>query len=96
MGDPFTPCGQPQVGAFRALLPVVRGWDNAVMDIMLNGDRAPLPDQCTIARLLEDSGLAARRVAVEVNGTIVPRGIHATTVLNDGDRVEIVHALGGG
>ena len=50
----------------------------------------------TLASLLEAEGLAGRRVAVEVNGMIVPRGQHASQQLADGDRVEIVHALGGG
>ena len=50
----------------------------------------------TIATLLEREGLAQRRVAVEVNGRIVPRGRHGEHVLQPGDRVEIVHALGGG
>src|SRR5690606_10077704 len=44
----------------------------------------------------EAEGLAGRRVAVEVNGTIVPRGQHEAHALADGDQVEIVHALGGG
>ena len=66
------------------------------MDIRLNGAPRTLPDRCSIDALLEDAGLAGRRVAVEVNGEIVPRGQHATHALRDGDRVEIVHALGGG
>ena len=37
-----------------------------------------------------------RKVAVEVNGAIVPRSLHAEHALKDGDRIEIVHALGGG
>jgi sulfur carrier protein len=40
--------------------------------------------------------MAGRRVAVEVNQAIVPRGAHGRHRLQDGDRVEIVHALGGG
>jgi sulfur carrier protein len=66
------------------------------MDILLNGEPARVPGDCTVARLLEDTGLGERRVAVEINGAIMPRGAHATAVLQDGDRVEIVHALGGG
>jgi sulfur carrier protein len=66
------------------------------MDIRLNGAPCALPAPCTIERLLEESGLAGRRVAVEVNGEIVPRGLHATHALQEGDRIEIVHALGGG
>jgi sulfur carrier protein len=66
------------------------------MDIVLNGSATPLPAGATISELLADIGLAERRVAVEVNGAIVPRGLHATQRLGAGDRVEIVHALGGG
>jgi sulfur carrier protein len=67
------------------------------MDILLNGDPLTLgSDTCTIAGLLVAQGLAERRVAVEVNGEIVPRARHATQPLAAGDRVEIVHALGGG
>ncbi|WP_407352506.1 sulfur carrier protein ThiS [Luteimonas sp. R10] len=66
------------------------------MDIQLNGDRFVLPDPATISDLLRAQGLAERRVAVEVNGEIVPRGRHDAHALRDGDRVEIVHALGGG
>jgi sulfur carrier protein len=70
--------------------------DNAGMDIRLNGDALALPAPCTIAELLAAQGLAERRVAVEVNGEIVPRGRHVDHALADGDVVEIVHALGGG
>lgn len=66
------------------------------MDILLNGTPTAIPDRLTVAQLLDDNGLAARRVATEVNGTIVPRSDQATRTLEPGDRVEIVHALGGG
>lgn len=66
------------------------------MDITLNGEHLALPTPCTITALLSAQGLAERRVAVEVNGEIVPRGRHAEHRLTDGDEVEIVHALGGG
>jgi sulfur carrier protein len=66
------------------------------MDILLNGTPTAIPDLQTIAQLLEDNGLASRRVAIEVNGTIVPRSEQATRSLQAGDSVEIVHALGGG
>ena len=49
------------------------------MDILLNGAPTTIPDQLTVAQLLDDKGLAARRVATEVNGTIVPRSDQATT-----------------
>jgi sulfur carrier protein len=66
------------------------------MQIHLNGESRTVDAALTLAALLEQAGLAGRRVAVEVNSTIVPRGRHAEHRLNDGDRVEIVHALGGG
>ncbi|GAB2508347.1 sulfur carrier protein ThiS [Pseudoxanthomonas sangjuensis] len=66
------------------------------MDIRLNGETRQLADGGTVADLLRNEHLAERRVAVEVNGEIVPRSTHATHALRDGDRVEIVHALGGG
>ena len=66
------------------------------MNILLNGQPRTLTPGTTIASLLEAEGLGGRRVAVEVNGDIVPRGAHAAHALVEGDRVEVVHALGGG
>lgn len=66
------------------------------MHIILNGETLTLDAAQTIAELLVARGLAGRRVAVEVNGEIVPRGRHDEHRLAEGDRVEIVHALGGG
>ena len=57
---------------------------------------ASSPPPTTVLQLLQLEGLAERRVAVEVNGEIVPRSRHGEHALADGDRVEIVHALGGG
>ena len=66
------------------------------MDIELNGQPRRIDSGASIVVLLEAEGLAERRVAVEVNGEIIPRSLHATHALAEGDRVEIVHALGGG
>lgn len=66
------------------------------MNIQLNGTPRDVPDDLLLATLLEQEGLAQRRVAVEINGEIVSRGQHATHRLRAGDVVEIVHALGGG
>ena len=70
--------------------------DNGRMHIQLNGQTLQLPDPSTVATLLAHQDLAGRRVAVEVNGAIVPRSAQADHALAEGDRVEIVHALGGG
>lgn len=82
----------------HAWAPASSPWnrDNGDMDIQLNGEPLATPAGTNVAQLLRDAGLGERRVAVEVNGGIVPRSAHATHVLVEGDRVEIVHALGGG
>jgi sulfur carrier protein len=66
------------------------------MEILLNGQPCRTREGATVESLLHEQGLAGRRVAIEVNGEIVPRGRHADHVLLPADRVEIVHALGGG
>ncbi|SDS74098.1 sulfur carrier protein [Halopseudomonas sabulinigri] len=66
------------------------------MQIQLNGEPYSLTQAITLAELVERLGLAGKRLAIELNLEIVPRSQHAETPLNDGDRVEIVHAIGGG
>lgn len=73
-----------------------RRYDNGCMDIVLNGEPRSLANPLTVLELLRGEGLGERRVAVEVNGEIVPRSRHGEHALRAGDRVEIVHALGGG
>ena len=66
------------------------------MQILLNGQALSLHASMSLAQLLELQGYAQRRVAVEVNRCIVPKSQHGQHMLDDGDKVEIVHALGGG
>ena len=66
------------------------------MDIFLNGQPHAVDAGLSLAQLLEKTGHAQRRVAVEVNREIVPRGAQVAHILSDGDRVEIVQAIGGG
>jgi len=75
---------------------IARRYNAHMPTIQLNGETRQLPAATSIATLLEAAGYAERRVAVEVNREIVPRSTHRERVLRDGDRVEIVHALGGG
>ena len=63
--------------------------------IILNGETRPL-DCITVAALLEGLGHKGKRVAVEKNGEIVPRSLHPSTPIANGDRIEIVVAVGGG
>jgi len=66
------------------------------MKITLNGEACQCEDGQTIQSFIEQQGLSDKRIAVEVNLEIVPRSQFATSRLQDGDRVEIVHAIGGG
>ena len=64
--------------------------------ILVNGEPQALAASDSVASLLAARGLTGKRVAVELNGAIVPRSNHATTALIEADRVEIVVAVGGG
>lgn len=66
------------------------------MRILLNGNPHDCADNTTLAQLLADESYTNRRVAVEINRRIIPRSEHAATLLQPADRVEIVHAMGGG
>jgi len=65
-------------------------------EIIVNGEKRPVPSGQTLSELVRELDLEGRRVAVEVNEEIVPRSEHAQYVLNSGDRVEVVAAIGGG
>ena len=66
------------------------------MQLSINGEPRQVPPGISVARLLEEMSLAGKRVAVERNGEIVPRGRHGETALLEGDQLEIVVAVGGG
>ncbi|KAB2962564.1 sulfur carrier protein ThiS [Zoogloea sp.] len=68
----------------------------STLSLTINGEARVLAGPATVASLLDGMGLAGKRLAVERNGEIVPRGLHAATGLADGDRLEIVVAVGGG
>jgi thiamine biosynthesis protein ThiS len=57
-----------------------------------------LPNQAalTVDALLALKGLSGKRLAVEINGEIVPRSAHASVLLKPGDRIEVIQAIGGG
>jgi sulfur carrier protein len=68
----------------------------APIRITLNGAPRDLPAPLTFAQLLDELALAGRRLAVERNGEIVPRSLFGESRLADGDRIEVVVAVGGG
>ena len=66
------------------------------MLITINGEPRTFDAPATVAKMLTEIGLDARKVAVERNLEIVPRSAYATATLAEGDRIEIVHFIGGG
>ena len=68
-----------------------------MIEIVINGEKRSIAEESTVHSLLEELGVAQRQgTAVAVNMAVVPRKAHAATVLQAGDRVEIVQAVGGG
>ncbi len=66
------------------------------MELTVNGEARRFEGVRDIAGLVAALGLDQRKVAVECNLAIVPRSAYATTALAEGDRIEIVHFIGGG
>ena len=66
------------------------------MKLWVNGEERTVGEVRDLAALVVSLGLDPRKVAVERNLEIVPRSTYAVTALSDGDRIEIVHFIGGG
>jgi sulfur carrier protein len=66
------------------------------MRLVINGEARELDGAADLAGLVTGLGLDPRKVAIERNLEIVPRSLYARTALTDGDRIEIVHFIGGG
>jgi sulfur carrier protein len=69
---------------------------SAPIRIVLNGAPREFPAPLTFSQLLDELSLAGRRLAIERNGEIVPRSRFGDDAISDGDRVEVVVAVGGG
>ena len=69
------------------------------LTLVLNGqsrDFETLPQPASLEQLLGELGLKGDRVAIEHNGEIIPRAVWAGTMVHPGDRLEVVHFVGGG
>lgn len=64
--------------------------------LIINGETVQAPALSTVAALIAQMELDTRKLAIERNLEIVPRSQYAVTMLQDGDRLEIVHFVGGG
>ena len=69
---------------------------SAPIRVVLNGAPREFPAAPTVSQLLDELALAGQRLAVERNGEIVPRSRFGDSRLADGDRIEVVVAVGGG
>ncbi|MDM8566887.1 sulfur carrier protein ThiS [Candidatus Halobeggiatoa sp. HSG11] len=65
-------------------------------EILLNGEPKQITNDLTVAALIKDLDLENKRLAVEINQEIVPRSQFEQCILAVGDKVEIIHAVGGG
>lgn len=66
------------------------------MQIIINGEPRQLAGPLSVAALVEQLALSGKRIAIERNGEVVPKSLHPGTVLAEGDRLEIIVAVGGG
>ena len=72
------------------------GYHSAMIQVTVNGAAQRFDAPLDVSSLLHRLSMAGKKVAVERNGEIVPRSAHAATQIADGDRLEIVVAVGGG
>ena len=68
----------------------------ASINITLNGELREIPTETDLPTLLEIFSLPSQRIAVELNGSVLRRTDWPETTVMDGDRVEVVHFVGGG
>ena len=66
------------------------------MKLILNGSEREFPQALSLADLVEQLGMTANRVAAELNHEIISRDQWSSTKLREGDRLELVHFVGGG
>ena len=66
------------------------------MKVVINGENHTLNEPTSLKQLILELDLENKRLAIEVNQSIVPRGKYTDFLLNEGDEVEIVQAIGGG
>jgi sulfur carrier protein len=67
-----------------------------MIEVLVNGAQQHYPQPLALRELIERMALVGKKIAVEKNGEIVPKSAHGSTLVVDGDRLEIVVAVGGG
>ena len=67
-----------------------------MLELQINGKPQQFPPGSSVENLIATLRLEGKRFAIELNGEIVPRSLHAATSLRNGDKLEVVVAVGGG
>jgi sulfur carrier protein len=67
-----------------------------LVKVQINGEEREIAEGLSVARLLEELGIRAGRVVVELNRDVISREVYPSTYLKEGDSIEIVHFVGGG
>lgn len=70
--------------------------NEATIEVRINGEPTAVPRDATVAEVLQRSGVTTGRVAVELNGDVLPRALLHQRTLAPGDTIEIVRLVGGG
>jgi len=74
----------------------VRVFQGKILQVQINGEAREIADEMKLNELVDQLSLAPERVAIELNQKVVRRNQWSATMLGDGDRIEIVHFVGGG
>ncbi|MBL6725920.1 MAG: sulfur carrier protein ThiS [Rubripirellula sp.] len=67
-----------------------------MIEILVNGKTVSIPDAITLEKVLRSVEVPPNYLAVEINGEVVPKEQHASTIVRDGDELEVVTLVGGG
>ena len=74
----------------------MRVFQGKILQVQINGEAREVADELKLSELVDQLSLAPERVAIELNQKVVRRNHWSATMLADGDRIEIVHFVGGG
>ena len=82
----------------KHLMALLKQRKYTVIKLSLNGEQMTLADapNINLVTLLDQQGYQTQKIAIAVNGSFVPRSRYATTVINDGDQIDVIQAVGGG
>ena len=86
----------PKNAIAAVLFGIFYGVQSPTMNIAINGENRTFGASINLKQLISELGLENKRLAIEVNQTIVPRSEYETYLLKDDDKLEIVQAIGGG